>query len=371
MGASGKRHWAMDKREHPATINANFTRLNLNPRHTEDIYFIINSKQAMDGRRGQRQMNEEHNQAIKRVLDYISENSGEKLNLERLAAVSGFSKYHFSRIFTAAVGMTPVAYVNRVRLQKAAGLLAQTDISILTLAGECGFESVSTFNALFKKHFGRTPFEVRKSRGQGAAEGDNRNFSEVLRNQAGEQGLPGGYNGGSTNHLLKRAWDRMITIRELPDYEVASVRHVGSYLDTGEAWDKLGRWAAEQGLTPGQCHFIGVSLDDGNFTEELACRYDACVSLPLGFERDGHEGVVEFQTLPGGLFATYSFYDTIDQFVLAYQHVYGLWLPNSDYVADDRPCLELCLNNPALDEAGKARIDLCVPIKARKEVVHS
>lgn len=316
-------------------------------------------------------MNGEHNEAVKRVLDHISENSGEKLNLEQLAAVSGFSKYHFSRIFTAAVGMTPVAYVNRIRLQRAAELLVRTDHSILALAGECGFESVSTFNSLFKKHFGRTPFEVRKSRWQGAASGEDRNFSEVLRNQTGERVLPGGYNGDSTNSLLKRAWDRMITIRELPNYEVASVRHVGSYLDTGRAWDKLGHWAARQGLAPGQVQFIGVSLDDGNFTEELACRYDACVSLPPGFEREGHSGEVAFQMLPGGLFATYSFYDTIDQFVLAYQHVYGLWLPNSDYAADDRPCLELCLNNPALDEAGKARIDLCIPIKARKEAGHS
>lgn len=308
-------------------------------------------------------MNGEQGNPVKKVLDHIAANSGEKLNLERLAAVSGFSKYHFSRIFAASVGMTPVAYVNRVRLHKAAELLATTDRSILALAGECGFESVSTFNALFKKHFGLTPLEVRKSGGK------DRNLSAVLRNNSGEQAPPAGYNGDSTNHLLKRAWDRMITICELPDYEVAYIRHVGSYLDTGVAWDKLGRWAAGQGLVPGQNQFIGISLDDGNFTEERACRYDACISLPPGFDREGHEGTVAFQTLVGGKYAAYSFYDTIDQFVLAYQQVFGLWLPNSGFEADDRPNLELCLNNPATDKDGKARIDLCIPIKAREEEV--
>jgi len=157
----------------------------------------------------------------------------------------------------------------------------------------------------------------------------------------------------------------MIEIKELTEYEAAYVRHVGSYLDTGAAWDKLARWATEQGLTPKDQRYIGISLDDGQFADEFACRYEACITLPDGFEREGHESRVEFKRLSGGTYAVYAFYDTIDKFVLAYRNVFGLWLPNSEYEADDRPCLEICLNDPAQDREGKCRIDLCVPIKKR------
>lgn len=58
-------------------------------------------------------MNNDNKDRMDRVIKYIEENSNQKLNLDILAAVSNLSKYHFSRIFTSLVGVTPVAYVNR------------------------------------------------------------------------------------------------------------------------------------------------------------------------------------------------------------------------------------------------------------------
>ncbi|MEK4062484.1 GyrI-like domain-containing protein [Paenibacillus sp. FSL H3-0321] len=100
-----------------------------------------------------------------------------------------------------------------------------------------------------------------------------------------------------------------------------------------------------------------------NLVEEFACRYDACVTLPNGFERSGHTKHVEFKTLSGGMYAVYPYYDTIDKFVLAYQNVFSLWLPNSEYDADDRPRLEFCMNDPAKDKEGKCKVDLYIPVK--------
>ncbi|OBZ07612.1 transcriptional regulator [Bacillus sp. FJAT-27264] len=293
------------------------------------------------------------------VVQYIKENSHKKLNLELLAGVSHLSKYHFTRIFTARVGMTPVAFVNRERLHKAVQLLAEGgQKTILEISIQCGFESVSAFNTLFKKHYGQTPSEVR-SRAR-----KNSNYSAILSNKQAELPPLELYNNHSTdNPLLRRVWDKMITTRELPGYEVAYVRHVGSYLDTRDAWDKLGQWASQQGLTPRQHSFIGISWDDLNFTDEMACRYDACITLPGGFQQHGHAPEIQFQTFSGGLYAVYPYYDTVEKFVLAYQNVFNLWLPNSQYEADDRPSLEFCLNDPAQDPEGKVKVDLYVPIK--------
>jgi AraC family transcriptional regulator len=294
-----------------------------------------------------------------RVVNYIEENSNQILNLDILAGVSGFSKYHFIRIFTSIVGMTPIAFVNRERLQKSVYLLAETNKTILEISNQCGFESVSTFNALFKKHFSKTPSEIRNRVRK------NSNFSLHFSNKQEEISPFEDYNKNGKNHLLRRAWENMISIKELPEYEVAYVRHVGSYLDTRDTWEKLGRWATEQGITPKDHYFIGISLDDGNLVEEFACRYDACVTLPSGFEKHEQKAYVEFKTLSGGMYALYPYYDTIDKFVLAYQSVFGLWLPNSEYDADDRPCLEFCMNDPFTDKEGKCKVDLYIPIKKR------
>ncbi|CAH0122149.1 DNA gyrase inhibitor [Paenibacillus sp. CECT 9249] len=304
-------------------------------------------------------MNNDYQGRIDKVMKYIEEHSDQKLNLDILAGVSNFSKYHFSRIFTSLVGVTPAAFVNRVRLKRAVRYLAETDKSVLEILHLCGFESVSTFNALFKKHYGKTPSELRNSIRQ------NSNFSSYVSNKQEEFVPLQDYNKNGKNDLLRRAWGKMITITELPEYEVAYVRHVGSYMDTRVAWDKLGEWASRQGLTPHNQFFIGISLDDGNLVDEYACRYDACVTLPSGFEKHKHATHVQFQTLSGGMYALYSYYDTIDKFVLAYQNVFGLWLPNSEYEADDRPCLEFCMNDPASDPEGKCKVDLYVPLKKR------
>ncbi len=304
-------------------------------------------------------MNNEYKERMDSVIKYIVDNSNQKLTLDMLAGVSNFSKYHFTRVFTSIVGVTPVAFVNQERLQKAVYLLGETNKPIVEISNQCGFESVSTFNALFKRHYGTTPSDVRNSGRK------NSNFSLEYSNKQEELAPLEDYNRNRNNQLLIRAWDNMITIKELPEYEVAYVRHVGRYLDTHVAWDKLGRWAHQQGLTPQNHYFIGISVDDGNLVEEHACRYDACVTLPNRFEKHGHSTHVEFKTLSGGMYAIYQYYDTLDKFVLAYQSVFSLWLPSSEYDADDRPCLEFCMNDPAKDKEGKCKVDLCIPIKKR------
>ncbi len=302
-------------------------------------------------------MNNDNKDRINKVINYIEENSHQRLTLDLLAGVSNFSKYHFTRIFTSLVGVTPVAFVNRVRLRKSVYFLIETNQTILEITNRCGFESVSTFNALFKKYYGKTPSEVRK----------NSNFSAQFSNMQEELITleTYNYNRNGKNQLLERVWGNMITIKELPEYEVAYVRHVGSYLDTYVAWEKLGNWVAKREATLKDPCFIGISLDDGNLVDEYACRYDACVTLPQGFERHEHEEDVEFKTLSGGLYALYPYYDTIEKLVLAYQNVFSLWLPNSEYDVDDRPCLEFCMNDPVKDEEGKCKVDLYIPVKKR------
>lgn len=298
---------------------------------------------------------------IDEVVIYINQHLGEKLTLDQLASISNFSKYHFSRVFSAVVGVSPIAYILNQRLQQAMIYLRETDKAIVEIAYLCGFDHVSHFNASFRKQFNMTPSDARK---EAKATNQASNIPQYLRNILQEQWNPASYDDKEGNHFLRRIWSMNITIMELPTREVACIRQVGSYLQTYRAWQKLGQWAYQRGLLPPGQTFIGVSLDDPSVVPEKECRYDACVTLPSDFDK-GAEGEIQYKQLAGGLYGKYSFYDTLDKFAIAYSSLFAQWLPNSEYEPDDRDCLEYCLNDPSQDPEGKAKIDLYIPIKQR------
>lgn len=301
----------------------------------------------------------DYRERVGRVCKHIDAHLDRKLTLDQLAELSHFSKYHFSRIFASITGLTPFAYIAKQRLARAAALLGETDKSVLEISLLCGFDSASNFNAAFKKCYGITPTEMREQARQ------DRKISLSDRNSEEAGPAPNPYDQTVKHSLLRRVWQMQATIEELPMLEVAYVRHVGSYLETYRAWAKLGIWAAQHRLFPPEQSFIGISLDDPAGTEEEECRYDACVTVPSTLNRADAPPEIRFQTLPGGLYAKFYFYDTPDKLALLYQSIFGNWLPDSDYDPDDRYCLEFSMNDPAQDPEGKAKVDLYIPIKTR------
>ncbi|MEK5475684.1 AraC family transcriptional regulator [Paenibacillus sp. FSL R5-0407] len=302
-----------------------------------------------------------YSERIDDVIKYIDDNFSRKISLEELAKVSNFSKYHFCRVFSSIVGMTPYSFLNRRRLNTSVEYLLNTDKTVLEISMLCGFDSASSFNQAFKKLYGSTPGDVRK---------DPTLISNIPLyhgNKQEETLQPSRYSeSGITNNFLRRIWEMNIAIKELPDYEVAYVRHVGSYLETRKAWEVLGEWAAMNGLYPPEHSYIGISLDDASLTDEYACRYDACITIRGEHNKD-FDPNIKYKTLKGGLYALYPFYDTIEKFAIAYQVVYGQWMPGSEYDPDDKPCLEFCMNNPFEDPDGKAKVNLYIPIKKKAE----
>ena len=152
-----------------------------------------------------------------------------------------------------------------------------------------------------------------------------------------------------------------VEIKNLPEYRIAYFRHTGSYLETAGNWRRLLTWAGKRGLFPPQAMFIGISHDDPATTEEDACRHDACVVLPAGFDEMDEDGVA-YATIPAGKYGQYLFYDTVDKLAIAFRALYHEWLPQSGFELDDRPALEINLNNPADDPEGKGKCLVCIPI---------
>ncbi|MGG1575241.1 AraC family transcriptional regulator [Fictibacillus sp. NRS-1165] len=154
-----------------------------------------------------------------------------------------------------------------------------------------------------------------------------------------------------------------VAVKGLQEVEVAYFRRIGSYFELPEHWEKLFQWAIGNELVPPTPQFIGISFDNPALVEAQECRHDACVTIPVDFQKEQHPEV-SFKTLDGGSYEVYSFYDTADKLNPAYQFIYAEWLPANMYEPDfTRHNLEFNLNNPAEDPEGRCKVDLFVPIK--------
>ena len=91
------------------------------------------------------------------ALQTISSNFATPLKVGDLARCCNLSEPHFRRLFTRTIGRSPCAYLNDVRIRMAASLLRSTGRSVLEISLDVGFETLSSFNRLFNRCFGKSP----------------------------------------------------------------------------------------------------------------------------------------------------------------------------------------------------------------------
>lgn len=102
---------------------------------------------------------------IRKAASFIDTHFSEQISLPKLAALAGFSPYHFTRLFKKETGLTPHQYVIESRLAFAKYELASTERSIAEIAEKSGFIDASAFCLTFKTHEGMTPGAYRKHAG--------------------------------------------------------------------------------------------------------------------------------------------------------------------------------------------------------------
>lgn len=93
----------------------------------------------------------------RRVKDYCFAHLGEKITLDALAALCDLGRFQFLRQFKQTVGMTPHAWLLRLRLEHACALLAGSSKTIAEVAHGVGFYDQSHFNRAFRQAFGVAP----------------------------------------------------------------------------------------------------------------------------------------------------------------------------------------------------------------------
>lgn len=100
---------------------------------------------------------------IKKALDYTNLYYNQAIKIEDLAEVCHMSETNFRRRFEESMNMTPVEYINLVRVQKACELMIKSNDSMTVIATKVGFPTPSTYNRNFKKIVGSSPYQWKRN----------------------------------------------------------------------------------------------------------------------------------------------------------------------------------------------------------------
>ena len=103
---------------------------------------------------------------LKDFCDLMQKRENFITGLSAMKNLSGKTHEHLCRLFRQYFSCTPTEYINSLKLNYAANLLVNSDISILNISLESGFENLSHFYHMFKKEYGTSPSKYRKSNQQ-------------------------------------------------------------------------------------------------------------------------------------------------------------------------------------------------------------
>jgi len=271
--------------------------------------------------------------SVNKVTEYIEKNYAADLTLDTLSRISGFSKYHFHRIFLAVTGESLNAFVRRVRLSKSTGKLAN-DLSVTEVAMQSGYETPAAFARAFKEQYGLSP----------------KAFAKNIKEQKG---------------------DAMIDARiiDFEPVEVLYVRKRGDYeVSAGEAFEVLFGFAYAQkikyhkNLLGKETRVFGIGHDDPNMTAPEDLRYDACISYDDQSVKP--EGEVGIKTIEGGRHLSFLHKGPYEELKKVYSDLMAYIIEHGITMAD-RPPFERYLNrDPGRTKPENLKTEIYIPIEA-------
>ena len=96
---------------------------------------------------------------IAEALDFVKNEYAQNIKIADLADACHMSETHFRRVFEAYMNMSPMDYINLIRIQNACDLMKKSNDSMDVVAQKVGFSTTSTFNRNFKKFLDTSPYQ--------------------------------------------------------------------------------------------------------------------------------------------------------------------------------------------------------------------
>ncbi len=285
-----------------------------------------------------------------KVIDYIYDHMDEKLDLDSLSEIACVSPYHWHRIYRGLCGETLAASVKRLRLHRAAGQLANSTTSIDDIANTSGYSRLQSFNRAFSETYGMPPAKFRN-------EGSHTLFNKyAYPNLNSDQPTHSDSNKRRSTEMME------VTIKPLASFDILAMPHTGSYMNIGNAFEKLFAWLGMRGLINPQLRSLGIYYSDPDAVAESELQSAACVALP-DMQTIELEAGIEKKSVAAGEYAVLRHVGPYSNMRNAYQWLYGEWLASSGREVADQPAFEEYLNNPRDVSPAELITDIYMPLK--------
>lgn len=149
-------------------ISSNFAMLIENASRVEEIGEIQSHMISAYSRFVQKNRLDQYSPIVRRAITYIHVHLADPLSLSQVAGGIKISTSYLSRIFNYETGESLSCYISRMRVEKAAELLAFSNMSVQNIAAYVGFSDLNYFSRCFKKYKEMTPTEYRRRASIGA-----------------------------------------------------------------------------------------------------------------------------------------------------------------------------------------------------------
>jgi len=299
----------------------------------------------------------EYLQRIYKVQDYIEANVCDSLSLEELAAIAGFSKYHFHRIFKGIVNESLLQYVNRVKLEKAANfLIYRPHMTVTDIAYQFGFTDTAIFSRAFKNYYHVSPNCYKNNY--------RKNCKDLTKNAPYNE-----YTAKMTQRDNENKVQCTVTIETIDEMHCAYVRHLGTYEDLkivfGSLMQNLFNYLNKRNLiAPRTTKVLTIYHDNPEITEDPHRRTSLCITIPSNVARvvENVDEDIGIMTIPSGMYAIGHFEIFQNEYSAAWDYLFAKWLPQSGFLPRGTSCFEVYLSEPDPNPQKKHLVDIYLPI---------
>lgn len=299
-----------------------------------------------------------HRRRVLPVLVHIEEHLGQELELDALAARAGFSPFHFHRVFSEVTGESPMAFIRRLRLERAVYRMKVSPENVLQIGLEAGFQSAESFTRAFVRHYRMKPSEFRAMLAE---------FRRCLKEFFGDYrdwdalehgGLRLNVSGRQPGFRLEQFEGRQVIFK----------RYIGGYgqlrdqaRDFASLWGPLFAYADAHSLDYDRTQLIGICHDDPYVTDAERIRFDAC--LPITGQTDGDEEI-GVRHIAGGMCSVRQHFKGFEEIDSTFAFIGVEWVPARSYMLDLRPPFELYQCQHIDGELVRVATDAYVPLKS-------
>jgi len=291
-------------------------------------------------------------QLIEKTLYYIDEHICEEMTYEHLAEVFGYSAFHFHKVFSSVTYLSITEYIRKRRLTMAHKKLCETTETVADICYSVGFNSIQTFNRAFKDTFGMQPLVARETQ----AKITYRTVEEIIM-----------------GYLKRIEVEGVFSIEprfeERDEFVIAGYRkHTKDGFNViGESWFEL---KSNMDAIKRKNEHTMYGVED--YSEEFS-------SEPLAFYYMAGVEVDKDEILPEGMYrkvvpkAKYAVFtvngnNSNGEIGKAFQYIYFVWLPNSEYCIDENALFDFEYYDERWDcQFGAAQMDIYVPVRRMED----